>query len=56
MAACVAGGFFLIYVSLMYYLPKYKKMREELHKQLDEAEKESDEIERKMRPHDNSQT
>jgi hypothetical protein len=55
-AAGIAGGFFFIYVSLMYYLPKYRKMREQLDEELEEAERESDEVERKVRSHDNSQT
>src|SRR4029077_13973434 len=52
-ATGMAMGFLLIYVSLIYYLPKYRKMREELSKELDEAEKELDKMEGKMRPHDN---
>lgn len=55
-AAVIAGGLFFIYVSLLYYLPKYRKMRKELDKDLDEIERELNEIEREKSPPSNSKT
>jgi len=46
----VAAGFYFVYGSLMHYLPQNRKMREQLERDLDEAENELDEIEGKMSP------
>jgi len=47
--AVAALGFFYIYIGLMYYLPKYRRQREELNQLLDETEREIDEREQRLR-------
>ena len=43
----LGGGGFFIYIASAYYFPRYRKQREELKRELDEGEREIEEIERR---------
>ena len=49
-ALVIAGALYFVYASLVHCLPKNRKLRQQMKRDLDEAEKELDEIERKMSP------